>query len=98
MRQRLRVLEPFVPVFTLDTARLMWLNGQTDAALEIVKTFRSNFNLSTIYAEQGRYSEAADSLQSFRAGGYLQGLVEAAARLMRTAPTVAASPQTLPRL
>ena len=37
VKQKLRALEPFVPVFNSDAAQIMWLNGQTDAAIEIFK-------------------------------------------------------------
>jgi len=53
---------------------------------------------SRIYAAAGRYSEAADVLLDIPAGILLSGVVEEAARLLRTAPATSASAQTLPRL
>ena len=38
MRQRLQALEPFVPIFNFNTAMILWLNGQTDAAIEMLKS------------------------------------------------------------
>ena len=59
--------------------------------------FRSS-SLAQIYAAAGRYGEAADALLMLPPGFYPPGMVEAAARLMRTAPQHVASPQSLPRL
>ena len=99
MRQRLQALEPFVPVFALDTARFM------AATVKRTRPSRCSKLPSTTAAvlrlnlrRTGRYSEAADALLTIPAGSYLPGTVEAAARLLRTAPAVTASPQTLPRL
>ena len=102
-RQRLQALEPFVPVFSVFTAQVLWLNGQNDAAIAILKAlppdaaFRA-FSLAEFYAAAGRYGEAADALLMTRPGIYLPGIVETAARLLRTAPAQAAAPQSLPRL
>jgi hypothetical protein len=51
-----------------------------------------------IYAEAGRYREAADALLPSPSAMYLPGTVTNAERLLRTAPAKAPSPQTLPRL
>jgi adenylate cyclase len=100
MRQRLSALEPFVPLFTRLTATIMWVGGQTDEAIDLLQRVPEGFaaiRLAHIYGTQGRYDEAADLVLS-RSTTYLPGVAEAASRLLRTAPTVAASPETLPRL
>ena len=103
MRQRLQALEPFVPVFNSNTARVMSLNGQTDAAIAMYKALppgdvNGTSGLARIYAAMSHYSEAADALLGTPSGIYPPGMVEEAARLLRTAPAAAAAPQTLPRL
>ena len=46
----------------------------------------------------GRYNEAADALLEIPSGIFPRETIETAARLLRTAPAPAASPQTLPPL
>jgi hypothetical protein len=53
---------------------------------------------ATVYASVGRYGEAADILEKIPAASAPPGLIETAARLLRTSPAKAASPQTLPPL
>jgi tetratricopeptide (TPR) repeat protein len=100
LRQKLQALEPFVPAFNSGLAYSLWLNGQTDAAIAMLKTFPADrqAGLASIYARQGRYSEAADLLQAMPSNAYPPGQLQAAVRLLRTAPAAAASPQSLPRL
>ena len=103
MRQRLLALEPFVPIFRATTAAAQWVNGQTDAAIDIFKDLpdgparSGSTDLARIYAAAGRYGEAADVVSAM-SGPFARGTVEAATRLLRTAPTDAGSTQTLPRL
>lgn len=100
MRQRLLVLEPFAPLLVRLTASTMWVGGQPDESIALLKRVPEGFaaiRLAHIYGTQGRYGEAADLVLS-RTDTYLPGVAEAAARLLRTAPAVAASPDTLPRL
>lgn len=98
------MLEPFVPVFNWITACVLWLNGNNDDAMAMFKDQPqqvpafSRMNFAAIYASKGRYREAADTLQQISAGEAPPGLVEAATRLLRTAPAKATSPETLPRL
>jgi hypothetical protein len=99
----LRALEPFVPTFNQDVAEILWLNGQDDSAIAMLKESSLGGNkiiLATIYAAMGRYSEAADVIQEITAGLNQPPpeMVAEAARLLRTAPAKAASPQSLPRL
>jgi TolB-like protein len=100
MRQRLSALEPFAPLFTRLTATIMWVGGQTNEAIALLERVPEGFaaiRLAHIYGTQGRYGEAADLVLS-RSNTYLPGVAEAAARLLRTAPAITASPDTLPRL
>jgi tetratricopeptide (TPR) repeat protein len=97
MRQHLQNLEP--SAFTEPTGEVLWVNGQNDAALTMYKVARNSANaargIAQIYAAEGRYSEAADALEQ---GNTVPAPAQEAARLLRTAPAKAASPQTLPRL
>jgi TolB-like protein len=99
MQQHLRAVEPFVPVFNSNAATVLWLNGQNDAAIAILKDSPSGVGrgmLAEIYASMGRYSEAADTV--LQNSNVPRGIVEEEARLLRTAPATAASPQSLPPL
>ena len=92
-RQHLQAVEPYVPVFNRAFARILWADGQTDAAIALYKSPATanaspELELARIYAYQGHYDQAADLMQSN----------ETAAHLLRTAPSVAASAQTLPPL
>jgi adenylate cyclase len=98
VRQRLRTLEPLVPLFNGVTSVMLWANGQIDAFNALVPNRVGNQG-AVIAASIGRFGEAADLLESLRTDDavYL-GRARTAARLLRTAPSVAASPQTLPQL
>jgi adenylate cyclase len=98
VRQRLRTLEPLVPLFNGVTSLMLWSNGQIDAATALVPNRAGNQG-AVIAASIGRFGEAADLLESLRTDDavYL-GRARTAARLLRTAPSVAASPKTLPQL
>jgi TolB-like protein/DNA-binding SARP family transcriptional activator len=103
MKQQLRTLEPFVPVFNRDTAVLLWIDGQNEAALQLIQELPSRalarwLVLTRFYASMGRYSEAADALRQIPEGLFSAGMVEAAARLLRSAPKTAPAPETQPPL
>ena len=103
LRQRLRALEPFVPVYNVFTAQILWLNGKDDAAIVMLKDLPPNTpfaatSLAEIHAAAGRFHEAADTLLTTPPGFYRPGIVETAAELLRSAPSPAASPQDLPKL
>jgi hypothetical protein len=51
-----------------------------------------------IYADAGHYNEAADALLPISSALFLPGTVEAAVRLLRTAPVKVTSSEALPRL
>jgi uncharacterized protein YdhG (YjbR/CyaY superfamily) len=101
VRERLQGLEPYAPVFHGNFAMMIWASGQTDAAIALYNTPPGGptGGLARLYASQGRFGEAADLMQSGRNGDpVLSAQRDAAVRLLRTAPVVAASPQTLPKL
>ena len=103
LRRRLRAMEPFVPVFNVFTAQILWLNGLDDEAIAMLKALPPNTafaatSLAEIHAAAGRYEEAAEALLTTPPGFYRSGIVEAATALLRTAPTHAPSPQGLPKL
>jgi TolB-like protein len=99
LRQRLRALEPFVPIWNALTVHALWLNGQTEAAFAILETLPPGvWGVHHIYASEGRYREAADVLSKMPPGLYQDQIRDTAVRLLRTAPARAPSPQTLPRL
>jgi hypothetical protein len=92
-----------VPSYNQDDAPHFWLNGQDQAAIDVLDSLppRNAIGLrhrAIIHAAQGLYTEAADALLEMPAGIYLPDQVEQAVRLLRTAPRPAASPQSLPRL
>jgi TolB-like protein len=109
LRQRLAELEPLVTIFRLSSVRIVQAGGQIDAAIAMYPAPRDGGSVivARMYAEIGRYNEAADLVEraprATRSGSdalQVRGAdnAEAAARLLRTARTAAASPQTLPRL
>jgi tetratricopeptide (TPR) repeat protein len=77
---------------------VLWLNGESDAAIAILNNetsaFRA-FNLAEIYAAMGRYNEAADLLLLSTSQS---PTAKEAAQILRTAPAQAPSPQSLPIL
>jgi adenylate cyclase len=109
--QRLRTLEPFVPLYNGNLSDALWLNGQDEAAIAILKNLPADLpggmtpgglgELARIYASMGRYSEAADAMLALSAMNVppeMAAIAKEAARLLRTAPAQSASPQNLPRL
>ena len=101
-REKLQALEPFVPAFNLGFASALWLNGQSEAAITILKALPPERQLSVlfarIYSADGRYGEAADIVRAIPLGAYLPGQVDEAVRLLRTAPARVAAPESLPSL
>jgi len=101
MRQQLHTLDPFVPVYNFVTSWLFWLNGETDVAIALSATlppFHRGYAAPRLLASVGRYQEAADLIANNAPGMFLPGVTEAAASLLRSAPTQAASAEALPRL
>jgi TolB-like protein/Flp pilus assembly protein TadD len=102
MKRRALALEPFVPAYNSSAAFLLWLNGQDDAAIAMLERMspserRTQF-LAMMHASAGRYGKAADILLETPSDRYPPGIVEQGANLLRTAPSAAASPQTLAAL
>ena len=104
--QKLRTLEPFVPIYNMLTAYTLHLNGQTQASIQLLESvpadtparFYRNVYLAQAYAAAGRFAEAADTLLTIRGEPQVsRDSVEAAARLIRM-PSVARSPASLPVL
>src|SRR5205085_710528 len=97
---RLRAIEPYVPVFKGNGAAILWASGQTDEAIKLHQQPPAGpkAGLAIYYASQARYSEAADALESIRGDSVLLGFRDSAVRLLRTAPTLAPSPDILPKL
>jgi TolB-like protein len=99
VREKLSALEPFVPLFHGNQAAMIWASGKADEAIAMYNRppGGGRVQLAMVYASQGRYGEAADVLQTARvddaAGARLR---DAAVQLLRTAPSPATSPQTLP--
>src|ERR1700687_3767191 len=87
MRQQLQELEPLVPAFSGATAQVLWLSGQNEAALAMLKATPDTgaLRFAQIYAAEGRYSEAANALSMTPRGTFLPGAVEQGGRLLRTA-------------
>jgi TolB-like protein/Tfp pilus assembly protein PilF len=102
MRQRGLALEPLVPQYITNTAMALWLNGQSDAALAMLRTAPATggraLRSAVVYASEGRYAEAASALEEIPPGPYGTGIVERATRLLRAAPRPVPEPQTQPSL
>jgi TolB-like protein len=101
-REKLRFLEPFVPIYNYITATIMIINGQNREAIEILKTLPSavprNIALAQAYAAEGRYGDAADTLllATTQDQASERQSMEDAARLLRTAPSKVKAPAALP--
>jgi hypothetical protein len=103
MKQRVLTLEPYVPAFKAATAEVLWLNGQDDAAIALLRETQgagARVDLAEIYASQGRFGEGANLLEEIPSvdRSVAVDFLADAVRLLRTAPAKSASPQTLPAL
>jgi TolB-like protein/Tfp pilus assembly protein PilF len=107
LREKLRTLEPFVPIYNLATARVMQFNGQNQATIPFLLAipvdaaggFGRNVQLARAYAGEGRYGEAADTLLSTPQQRALsRSSLEDAAALLRSAPAAVGAPESLPSL
>jgi len=69
-REKLRELEPFVPIYNIMTAAIMQLNGDDKAAMALLATtpaggptsYWRGIYLARGYAASGRFAQAADAL------------------------------------
>jgi TolB-like protein/DNA-binding winged helix-turn-helix (wHTH) protein len=70
MGQRLLALDPYMPTWKQDTAEVFWENGQSDMAIEMLKSLINRqsgaTSLAMMYASVGRYADAADVLETAR--------------------------------
>jgi adenylate cyclase len=108
VREQLRTLEPFVPVFNVFHAATMLLDGQNGAATSLLEAtpaggevnYFRNYFLAKAFAAAGRYDEAAGTLLAIPANtrSLSRRSVEDAARLLRSAPKKADAPGGLPAL
>jgi TolB-like protein/DNA-binding SARP family transcriptional activator/Tfp pilus assembly protein PilF len=102
MRERLGILEPFVPGYNNQIANLMLIDGQNQAAITILQALPArgprNISLAHAYAAEGRYGEAADTLLAIPLDDRVASRqsIEDAARLLRNAPTKVRAPEALP--
>ena len=100
----MRAVEPFDPTGNSNLADSLWLDGQNDAAIAILKDtpgWIPRAETARIYTSMGRYSEAADAeleITSMSVRPETAATAKEAARLLRTAPAKYPSPQDLPRL
>ena len=104
--ERLRRVEPFVPIFNIVAAHDLHLNGQRQAAIATFEAippdagggYWRNLWLAEAYAAAGRYAEAADTLLLMPSSQIDRRLVEDAARLLRNAPKKIEALDALPTL
>jgi TolB-like protein len=96
LRQRLKVVEPFVPIFNAVTSRVFWVAGQLTAS-EIEKLPDDSLTSLNIrartYAAQTQYGQAADALLESRV--VQRQSAELASQILRSAP---ATPRQFPKL
>jgi TolB-like protein/Tfp pilus assembly protein PilF len=105
IRERLRALEPFVPVYNLTNAAFLQHSGQDEAAIALAQTVpnegaigvQRSVELAMAYAAQARYGEAANTLLEAPENSYFfsRKSVEDAARYLRRAPATI-RPEDLP--
>ena len=100
LAQKALELEPFEPKINRNTALVLWVHGQDDAALAILRTIGAPAGLiSRIQAAAGRFAEAADTLLSGPLGPPVPPeMRDEAVRLLRLAPATVASSGNLKRL
>ena len=100
MREHLQAIEQSIINYTADTAEIIWLDGATDKAIAMLEPFRPGrtLELAIIQAASGRYRESAALIREMPAANYPNGMAEAAAKILETAPAKAASPANLPKL
>jgi len=100
MRDHLQALEQFIINYTADTAEIVWLDGDTEKAIAMLEPFRPGrtLELALVEASAGRYREAAAAIREMPASNYPAGMMEAAARILDSAPAKAADIAALPRL
>jgi len=95
VRERMRTLEPFVPIYNTVTADIMRTGGDAKAAIPILESLSADgpagatrtYYLAEAYASAGRYKEAADALLKLPPRSDAErGSSQETARLLRSAP------------
>jgi TolB-like protein/DNA-binding winged helix-turn-helix (wHTH) protein/Tfp pilus assembly protein PilF len=107
-REKLRALEPFVPIYNIMTAAMMQMNGKDKAAMALLSTtpadgptsYWREIYLARAYAASGRYAQAADALLTMSPAvkRVSRKSVLDAAGLLRDLSVGHALPPTLPKL
>jgi TolB-like protein len=106
VKERLRIAEPFVPVYNINRAPVMILNRQIPETIQLLESipanaaggFARNVYLAWAYSVAGRRAEAADTLLLITSNQVTRQTVEDAARVLRTAPARTATPSSMPRI
>jgi TolB-like protein len=100
MREHLQAGEQYITNYTADTAEIYWLDGDTGKAVTMLQPFRPGrtLELALVEASAGHYREAAAALREMPAANYPAGMLDAAAKVLESAPAIAAAPDALPRL
>ena len=99
LRRQSLALEPFDPNSNLDLARLLWLRGEDEPTLAILRSLggnNSNRFIAMVQAGAGRFGESTDTLLSAPAGAYPPDALAEGVRLLRMAPTTAAPENAKP--
>ena len=104
--QKLRALEPYVPAFNADVGQIFWINGQTDAAIDILRPLIGfgavRGTLAMIFASDRRFDESADLLDADAATSVLPEGSRAerrqAADLLRAVAKSPDATRSLPRI
>jgi TolB-like protein len=105
-RQKLRTLDPFVPVYNVYAGLALQLNGRVEEGLQMLTTVppegavgvQRNVYLSLAYAVTGRRNVAADTLLATTGNQHMvsRANVEKAAKLLREGPAKAGAEETAP--
>ena len=106
IKRRLNELEPYVPLYVGNLGEALWIDGQNDAAIAVLKDNLGRqgagaaFGLVRIYASLVRYGEAADQLFTYTQGGTgdFRDIASVGAQLLRSAPAKVDAPEKLRRL
>jgi len=108
MREELRRVEPFIPIFNSVSATIMRTTGKTAAAIPILEAARQPGAVGTLwtdaplaqaYAAMGRYGQAADTILAIQGSDFVsRQVIEQAAGMLRQAPAKLAAAKSAPFL
>ncbi len=106
MKLRLNELEPYVPLYAGNLGEALWIGGQDDAAIAVLKDnlarsgAGARMGLMRISASLGRYSEAADLMSAYLSNEspVVRRIAAEAMPFLRSAPAKVASTGSLPGL